>query len=112
MHLLYIDQWALWLNLGIYLWNVPVVLFAHGAKEPLFLIPKPLNKKSLFGINRKGILGPHLLFLTNQKGKKGFPVFLFLSRHFIVSFSIGVSRLFLASGRKDLRKSELLTNEF
>jgi len=56
--------------------------------------------------------GPHLLFPANQKDKEGFPVFLFLSRHFIASFSGGVSRLFLASVRKDLRKPGLLTNEF
>lgn len=32
LNLRYIDQWSLWLDLGIFLKTVPVVLFAHGAK--------------------------------------------------------------------------------
>ncbi|MFH0985863.1 MAG: sugar transferase [Candidatus Omnitrophota bacterium] len=32
LDLRYIDQWSLWLDLGIFLKTVPVVLFAHGAK--------------------------------------------------------------------------------
>ncbi len=56
--------------------------------------------------------GPRLLSLTNQKDKDDIPVFLNLNKRFIASSSNGDNRLFLARGRKVLRKPELLISAF